>query len=251
MLYKINIKRRNINIIRMIIPMLFIILLAIGCLIYYFISICDYKEVEIKEGYYILDMDKYESSEIPNGNISVIKDYKEVPHINICIDISGEQIYRDFVWDDLHGVYKEINGDNYYFNFMEKKGKLFGNLQDRNKQNDWIFSIKKINYYNGINITLAVRQYFIDKEDDIQYVFKTSNFQVLYNEEYMIPVYQITDGKPEELYTVMVSNQSSNDVGNARIYLSEDIKSLINGEKKYKDLEVLEEFNVYEMYDFE
>lgn len=247
MVYKIDTKRRNI-----IIFMLFIILLAIGCLIYYFNSICDYKEIEVKEGYYMLDMDNYESSEISNANISVIKDYKEVPHINISIDIAGEQIYRDFVWDDLQSVYKEINGGGEYnFSFLKEDGQLFGNLQDIDSQKEMKFALKKYNYLNGINITLAIRNYFGTKKDGIQYAFKTTDFQMLYNELYLIPVYEVNNSELKEIYTVIVASQGFENAGNAKVCFASDIKAFIDGEKTYLDLEPIEEFNVYDNYNFE
>lgn len=210
--------------------------------------------VNVKEGYYRVEGDNCENPVIINGDISVINDHDGISHLNINLNMEENQIYKKFVWDNLHNIYKEVEkdgGGEYNFSFLKEDGQLFGNLQDIDSQKEMKFALKKYNYLNGINITLAIKNYFETKKDGIQYAFKTKDFQVLYNELYLIPVYEVTNSGLEEIYTVVVTSQSFENAGNAKVCFASDIKAFIDGEKTYLEIEPIEEFNVYDNFNFE
>ncbi len=207
--------------------------------------------LNIEEGYYRIE-EGYSSHGELFGNVSVINDYQGISHAEVVIDVGDRMIYKEFKWNDVRKTYEAVDGtEEFCINFSQKNGQLFGQLQDTGNRKDWEFALKKYNYLNGINITLAVRKYFGSKKDGVQYIFKTSDFQKLYNELYLIPVYQVKDGRVEELYTVLVASLEFEEQGDASVFLPEDIDAVIAGEKTFLDITPLEEFNVYSYFPFE
>ncbi len=206
--------------------------------------------LNVEEGYYCLEELSAQGELF--GNVSVINDYQGVSHAEVIIDAGDKRIFKEFKWNKVRNVYEVVDGTKEFeFNFLKEDEQLFGLLKDIESQREWKFALKKYNYLNGINITLAVRKYFWNKKDGIQYTFDTCDFQKLYIEQYIIPVYQVKDEKVEKLYVVLVAGLEFEESGEASVFLPEDINSVIAGEKTFLDIRPLEEFNVYSYFPFE
>ncbi len=201
----------------------------------------------LEEGSYKLITEDYEYL---SGDITVINDYKDIAYADMFINIADETFYENFRWNKTQRLYETTDeSKTCCFKVIQKNGQLIGQLQYTGKNYEFIF--KKYNGLDGVNITLAVREYFEQKDDGIRYAFKTSDFQTLYAEIYMIPVFQVKNDKIKELYTVMVTSREYSKPGIARVYFSEDIKEVMEGIKELGDIEVLEEFDVYQFFAFE
>ncbi len=212
------------------------------------IDIIEEEFQELEEGSYKLITENYEYL---SGDIAVVKDYKDIAYADMYINIADETFCENFRWDNKQRLYEMTNeSKTCCFKVIQKNGQLVGLLQYIGKKN-YEFIFKKYNGLDGVNATLAVREYFEQKDDGIQYAFKTSNFQTLYAEIYMIPVFQVKNDKLKELYTVMVTSREYSKPGIARVYFSEDIKEVMDGEKELSDISALEEFDAYQFFAFE
>ena len=204
----------------------------------------------IEEGYYCIE--ESSGKEKLFGNISLINDYQGISHAEVSIEVEDKTIYKAFKWNYVRNAYEAVDGTKEFeFKFSKENEQLFGQLKDIENQKMWKFALKKYIYLNGINITLAVREYFLNKKDGVQYTFDTCDFQKIYVEQYIIPVYQVKDDKVEELYSVVVASTEFEESGDASVFLSDDLESVIAGEKTFLDIVPLEEFNVCLYFPFE
>ena len=203
---------------------------------------------ELEEGYY--------SKEAPKENISVslIKDYQEI----MCATIeysrgdSSEQVY--FEWKDGNFCQITSTEDDAYEIFLEQDGTDL--VLSLKKEGENIFEeviLQKRKYLNYTNAILGLKNYLEEKKftmlsDTETYVLPTNENRSLYNEMIQIPIKRA--GEKETAYYALVTTKAFEESGYVAIYSEEDMKE-ITAEDSFLGKEPLEEFSIYEYYEFE
>ena len=142
-----------------------------------------------------------------------------------------------------------------------------GTENDEQDGTDLIFSLKKEGedfleeealqkqkYLNNTNVILGLKNYLEEREftmlsDTETYVLPANAMERdLYNELIEIPIKIV--GEEETAYFALVTTKAFEESGDVRIYSKEDMKE-ITAEDSFVGKEPLEEFSIYEYYEFE
>lgn len=204
---------------------------------------------ELEEGYY--------SKEDPKENVSVslIKDYQGVMCATVDYyqqDGSGE-VY--FEWKEDEFCQITSTEDDAYEVFLEQDGTdLVLSLKKEGENILQEVTLQKQKYLNHTNVILGLKNYLEEKEftmlsDTEMYALPTNEMERdLYNEMIEIPI-KIA-GEEETVYCALVATKAFEESGYVGIYSEEDMKE-ITAEDSFVGKEPLEEFSIYEYYEFE
>lgn len=197
---------------------------------------------ELEEGYY---------TNPTYIEASVLKDKEEVTFLSLFINEYNDikNLFLRFVW--RNGEFQQIessDGRQYKVSCSLNEDGIRLMFKKVGEKYDTVYDMKKEKWFNVTNTILAVKNYFKEKryynlDDTIEYAFPTDGLTGGWlSEAFCIPVYR--ENTEEEVYYVVVANEQFEEAGEASIYKAEDlVDARMIGD-------ALEEFNVYDYFDF-